>query len=547
MASTHQHTGYCMSSFDSPIGYAKNPLLSTKSISHFPTITPNLGFPLQRLPFEIRCAISNHLSQYDCLNLLRTSKEIYSSTIDRLYQNIVVDANFKRFDNEHEYGWFKNSIACTYISSPYNLRRFLKVAPNQVIRYFECTSLPESLNIYDYGLHNDLLTFFGTCHHLILLIWCGVGFDMQYIQNLQNKNLLTKLILHTNDDMVDLELPLTHFELHPASLQQLKKLRITTNLEVLKLGIGRYEKSSMSVKCQDLIMVGVEHTVVSQLVDLINLIINLPIQNLNTLGLENVLVSPKDAPILISSIDISKLTTLILRSVSEYQIVPTRIANVRQYLEPSFLNLIAPNLKNLRSLILDYREAYKLSISDFLSELPGLESLDLTIRFNDTFSEGIVFYHDLGLSLSSLTNLRKLALESRREYFNFSNSTIDHLTSVPPNTQLYTHHLRKLKKLKTLRINPGSEHFEVAALVLELPDLSMLDIFGSRAGGSPNLGLGMVHPSVYDEWFKVQHVATQYVLANSGINYIRINRYVFEVVGDAVNPRSGLDRWFDNH
>lgn len=82
-------------------------------------------------------------------------------------------------------------------------------------------------------------------------------------------------------------------------------------------------------------------------------------------------------------------------------------------------------------------------------------------------------------------------------------------------------------------------------LLRTLDHLIYLDDYGQTAGGAPNLGLGMVHPSVFDEWFKVQHVALLYHEAQTHLNYVRIKSYIFDFDDDAANPRSGIDRWFE--
>lgn len=226
--------------FNAPIGYSKNPLLYgegmakllalaleetrglavgleleltisllnqlmflERSVPRILPLNPTISgltqppLTLDILPFEIRLIIANELSQFDCLNLLRVSKAMYESTISRLYQFIVVDQEYSRFNNEMEYGFkrmkqesinntqkhrYVQHFSCTFINSPYNFKRFIKTYNQKLekegdhegfpyVRKFECIDLPDSLNIYDHELNDDLIHFFRNLSSLNQLIW----------------------------------------------------------------------------------------------------------------------------------------------------------------------------------------------------------------------------------------------------------------------------------------------------------------------------------------------------------------------------------------
>lgn len=638
---------------NAPIGYSKNPLLYGKDLAgsrrsvlalqlRLDQLVPRAlpptgedsgpapsGLTLETLPFEVRVIIANELSQFDCLNLLRVNRALYQSTIPRLYQYIVVDEEYSRFNNETEYG-FKRSFhvsinntqqhrylhhfSCTFINSPYSFKRFIRTYNHKFaeegdhegfphVRKFECIHLPDSLNIYDHDLNDELIHFFRNLSSLNQLIWLSDNFRLEFLHSLPQKALVTTLVLNIkfsnylgelneveNDSRLNFP-NLTHFQIQP--FQNARKLvkiidnllinprndpdQLSSKLETLNLSrINRTVDNHISLpNSHDLITLSplqrtqnpVNHSTLKDLdIKIIPALFRQSrltyLTNLTSLSLDNVLVSPADASLLIKSVNLAKLRKLSLRGISEYQMlsVDNRVGSVRELLEPSFIVQIAPYLTNIKRLALDYRQALVDSVPEFLevvaSNRAPLEAVDLTIRLNhtkplDSHEAQTDFYNEYADGIARFLKLHTLSIEIRHEIDNYSDSNnLNVLTSIPPHTQFYKK-LATLARLQCLRINPGENNNvnEALELILKLPLLNKLEIFGNKAGGSPNLGLGMVHPSLYDEWFKVQHVALFYLQCNRHLQYVRINQCIFECDGSSmkVNPRTGITRWFDQN
>ncbi|KAK6463920.1 hypothetical protein DFJ63DRAFT_54140 [Scheffersomyces coipomensis] len=665
MANLIGNNQFPISSFNSPIGYSKNPLLYGQQHNHdestnasgttTPIIdeqpssatitshnvsltTPPKELTFDKLPYEIRSQVANELSQFDCIKLLLVNKAIYASTITRLYQYIIIDEDYNSFNNEKEYNYrryerdnkYRSQFSCTFINSSYNLKRFIRVYNTKFmkehsfdgidenfphIRRFECIKIPDSLNIYDYELNDQLILFFKHLICLRQLIWLNDNFRLEFLYNLKNKYLINTLVLNIKfsnylnelndanelDDYSKLTFPnIINFQIQPFHNSK-KLMKIINNLLINRhdpvdvssnlrsLVLSKYHKSYdnniLLPNCRDLIGFTSSnnnndinninnnnnftvHTTLHE-IDLksISSLFRFSklkyLSNLTTLSLDNILITPEDSQIFINAINLPHLTSLSLRGISEYQIISdeafgTRDRNViLEYLKPSFLEHIAPHLHNLRHLSIDYRQTYIDSVPLFIQTIPSksLKSLDLLIRLNHTkplsnHEDELKFYNEYQLAiLTHAKTLNKLSIELRQEIDNYSDSNnLNILVSIPSRIHFYSD-LVQLTSLTSLRINPGDNVDEFLYLIKNLHSLKKLDIFGSKAGGSPNLGLGMIHPSIYDEWYKVQHVALFYLQCNAHIDYIRINSCIFECNGInlQINPRYGITRWFDRH
>lgn len=625
---------------DSPVFYCKSPVVyesyhdprSTKSLDELKIYFQNehISKPikdntLDKLPFEIRLKIANQLSQFDCLNLLRTNKAMYLSTIPRLYQHIIIDQDYSQFNREYEFKHYNNmddfndyeDFSCSYIKSPYNFKRFLhyyiqlhlahendssnynKFGPSETfpyIRKIQCINIPDSLNIYDYELNYNLSEFFLKLSHLNELIWLNDNFKLEYLEMLPNRRSISTLVLnikfsnyltelHTpksldyNSDVSDdeesskiLQFPnLTNFQIRPfqnsnrlikiinSLLTNTNPKTISEHLKILK--ISRFDKdiSVLVPPCNELVTT----SEVSPLNELdLGTIKSLftysdmkHLNNLSILLFNNCLLTPDDSTTLQNSINLGNLKKLELKNVSEYQRINTTVGNqneLRDSLQTSFIVRIGPHLTNLQHLLIDYRECLTDSVPEFLNILPSnkLQSLDLTIRYNQTklksFNEDIreyyIAYSRSLVSQNKCNSLKKLSIETKEE-----NTFCD--LSIPLPSDFFYTELRQCTNLRSLRLNPcdSNSSEKVLQLISNLPKLTMLDVFGTRAGGAPHLGLGMVHPAIFDEWFKVQHVAILYLQHNSRLRYIRINKCIFECDGEnvLVNPRDGIERWFN--
>lgn len=582
---------------------------------------------LDKLPFEIRLKIANQLSQFDCLSLLRTNRAMYSSTIPRLYQHIIVDQHYSQFNKEYDFRHYISidgfneceDFSCSYIKSPYNFKRFLhhyiklhqsleddttnynKFGPNVTypfIRKIQCIDLPDSLNVYDYELNDNLSVFFGKLTHLKELIWLNDNFRLEYLEMLPNYQSITTLVLNIkfSNYLTELHSPSRmEYDSDHSDVGETATARPLKFPNLINFQIRPFQNSNRLIKIINNLLISCKPDIISEHLKILklsrfdkdisvlvppfqNLVTNSEISELNELDLgtiqslfvrselkylnslsillfNNCLLTPEDSHTLINSVNLANLKTLELKNVSEYQKIQATISNrdeLINHLKTSFIVKIAPYLSTLLHLCIDYRESLTDSVPEFLKLISSdnLKSLDLTIRYNqsklksfdDDINEFYGAYSNAIISGNKYETLVKLSIETKEE-----NAFCD--LSIPIPSNVFYEELSNCLNLKSLRINPSdiNNSDKVAKLISSLPKLTKLDVFGSHAGGAPHLGLEMVHPTVYDEWFRVQHAAILYLQYNKHLKYIKINKCIFECQGDLVQvtPRDGIDRWFN--
>lgn len=175
-----------------------------------------------------------------------------------------------------------------------------------------------------------------------------------------------------------------------------------------------------------------------------------------------------------------------------------------------------------------------------------MKTLDLTIRYNrsklSSYQSESILYEEYALAITSnnrLNTLTKLSIDLKEE-----NSYCGDISISLPLPMVFYNKINQCQNLKSLRFSP-SNHNEIINMIEMLKKLQYLDVFGTNAGGAPHLGLEMVNPTFFDEWFKVQHIAMLYTRCNMNLKYVRVNKCVFENLGIEVCPRDGLNRWFD--
>ncbi|CAH2352966.1 hypothetical protein CLIB1423_08S04896 [[Candida] railenensis] len=597
-------------SFDTPIGYTKNPLPKRSYFNHYvhedkrresppPPVT---GLTLDKLPREIRVRIANELSQLDSFNLLRTCRSLYSSTLPRLYQNIIIDQNYSQFNKEYNYHQFEkvdlelSLFSCSYINSPYNFKKFLKnyitlyksftlqllqhrYVEFPSIKSFSCIDLPDELNIYDHGLNELLIEFVQVQPHLKELIWLGTGFEYKYLEYLPNCKSLVNLSLNLKYSSyitekrqtalaaynmpypLKIQFPnLTNLEIQNFnSLFMLREILVNVLFSIENIGdqLTKIKLSRSDNHLNDSLLlypydslIGPSLPFKSHELNTFDSIFANPkvrFNRLTSLVLHDFLIEPDEADLFMKCVNLENLTTLELSSVTEYQQSFDGVD-----LKTSFLLRIVSKLTNLKHLRIDYRESIVDSVPKFLRLLPQsskLQSLDLTIRYNRsklrTFRHETTLYEEYAQSI--LLNdrdwtLEKLSIDIKEE--NLYCGDINISLPLPP---MFYDCLSRCKNLKSLRFSPSSAeiHNEILEMVQSLSKLEFLDVFGTKAGGAPHMGLEMVHPSIYDEWFKVQHVAMLYCKSNKNLKYIRVNKCVFEHLRNDISPRDGIDRWFN--
>lgn len=538
---------------NAPIGYAKYPIQTQTDVSHSVlepdyTITPPPpgSRTIDLLPPEILDYITGILSQNDTISLALTCKALEKPCLDRLYARVVVDSKYTQFNRE-------NSRSYTYINLLYSLKRFLHSKRTLAVKALYVVSLPDLLWLNDPQMKELQLNFFGSLSNLHELVWLTSFFDTDYLMQLPSHGLLTRLETNVARGTLEMQSSFSFPNLETLSIrpfsskhalaclvlgQTLRSLKLAQFAddpamllpparylanpdEYMEANHPRHEKSRMGCGISELIH-GSEGLGI--------------MPALTALSLDNLLVSEEDAHRIARGLVLGQLRRLELKNVSE--VGPVQGSRV------GFLGHLGPGVPALQHLRLDFREAAPDTVGPFLKCAKDLKSLDLVVRMNDvkkTYVDVDAMYVDYGETIGDLQKLEHLCVEVREEV-----ELLDKTLATPV---LMLEALTKLTKLRTLRLNGNEGGHAVETfldLLRKLPKLTMLDVFGKWAGGPPNLGLGMVHPNVFDSWFKVQHVALLYWRVQSLLKYIRIRECVFEVRDGVANPRSHLDRWFDS-
>lgn len=531
---------------NAPFGYAKNPVAPRKSRSPQSTGRPpqtlarggaapasspqsdgSKARALDSLPPEIASSVADHLSQYDCLSLAATSRTMHVTCMPRLLHKVVVDPSYTEFSPEY-------APHCTYINLLYSFRRFVRAGP--LVQTLWVEALPD-LACIDGDTAHALMDFFRLQESLAALIWRPPTFNWEWLARLPQPENLLRLdicmaLLHLPRSEASLHAQfcnLDHLRLHvPLTLAQWARLEGgCEHLRALCVDRSTREPTALLPPSRDL--AAPDFAAVD--VDTIRKVFATPRPTLLALTLSNVLVCEDDALRLAQAVCLPQLEYFALHGVAECG------ARTRD----GFLPLIAPQVTNLRALHLDFREGAQDTVAAFLAAIATapLTELDLVVRLNEiklSFADADTIYSTHARALAAFSLLTKLSIEVRQESA-FCDLTV-------PTPEVLGRTTGGMRLLRSLRLSVPTLR-TLAAWLAPLERLQYLDVFGVRAGGAPNLGLGMVHPNVFDEWFKVQHAAQLYAEARPSLLYVRINQCVFDFSGADVNPRDGIDRWFD--
>lgn len=566
---THLHDYRLL--LNAPIGYSKNPLVIRSDVPRiivdedFSSPPSARNHSIDKLPPEITAHITNMLNQHDTLSLAYTSKTMATQCFVRLYEKVVVDSHYTQFNKEYPHYH-------TYINLLYNFKKFIRNRRSQGVKSLHVVSLPDLTNIYDADVSRLLHEFFALLTNLHELVWLLDNFRLEYLRRLPNHACLTRLELNIKysnylgelapgkavEDNEYLFPNLVTFHIRPfLNLRRLVKLlnnllvarnshHVRQSLRSLKLARFDSDTTLLVPPARELANPAALDSTDDdhheyELDTLEAVFVRSHMGRLNgliELSLNNMLVSERDAQILSKSVDLTKIRRLELKNVSEYGARPED--DPRR----GVLGQLAPQLSQLIELRLDYREASIDTIGPFLHSLENLRSLDMVVRLNDikkACTDVSAMYMDYGTAISRQKHMEHFCVEIREE-----SSFCD---IVVPTPLPIIKSLKNLTNLRSIRLNAGDRTQSVEALLevlRSLPKLEILDVFGAKAGGAPNLGLGMIHPNVYDEWFKVQHVALLYWRAQIGLRYVRIHKCVFEIYDGVANPRDGIDWWFDS-
>ncbi|OBA23054.1 hypothetical protein METBIDRAFT_37627 [Metschnikowia bicuspidata var. bicuspidata NRRL YB-4993] len=513
---------------------------------------------LSRLPPEIKMEIASNLSQIDAVCLSRTGKAMSECSVQRIYDRVVVEANYTQFSKEY-------CPRYTYINLLYSLKQFFRAKHRNLTRALHVTGLPDLANIYYVETHDLMHRFFAELHNLHELVWTAENFTPDHLHVLPNRPLLERLEVNINfagpgpacEPMAGFE-GLRILQIRPfANLKRLRHLLLEflgsggSEMRSLEfLGLARCDSDSPALlPARELRNLGSEPATgdgsqagsadveTNTLHTLLTCQSAGRIRNLTKLSLNSIFVSEADATLLAESMHLPNLETLVLKKVAE-------CGGGAEDRSGGFLRVLAPHFDKLRHLHLDFRETTRASIAPFLSTIPQLTSLDLIERMNDlkrACLDVTQLYSDYGASIARHGTLQKLSVEVRQEH--------SFCETVMPTPEPVLSAISSLHALGSLRLSSvnalANETF--TEMLQGLSRLRFLDVFGVHSAGFLNLGLGMVHPNIYDEWFKVQHFAEELGQIQPATQYVRINQCVFECTCSLVSPRDTIDGWFDEN
>lgn len=547
-----------MFEFNAPIGYSKNPLCvaspqpiilndSVISSPHSPK------FAIDQLPLDILVRILSFSDQLDLLNLSYTNKYMAKSCLPSIYETVIVDSTYTPFNKEH-------SAGATFINSLFYFKKYIKTYSGKYpTRNFYVVGLPDLFNVYDMEMSIAIAHFFSKLTHLNELVWLLDGFRLEYLNKLFSPS-IRRIEINTHHSRTTREYPnslnqklpyLDTLSLFPVDTltklaHMLRQFLKEPSIKLISLTLSKYDSklATLVPSAEELATADIVDTThradfeTDTVAVVFKTIQPETLSRLTTLCLGHMLVCIDDAKLLAKSVDLTQISSFCLSHVSEYETEESRLDDY------GFLGYIGPLLIRLKHLHLDFRETQRDTIGPFLSRVASVESLDLVVRMNEVKRSHVdvdIMHLQYIAALERHKSLKKLSLQFHEESCN-----CDVLEIVPIS---YITSFHKFRELQSLRISSGSEFHKkrLIELLQNLPNLVFLDDYGTNAGGAPNLGLGMVHPNIFDEWFKVQHVAMLYHNAQPKIQYARIKKYIFEFEGNDANPRSGIDNWFEDH
>lgn len=586
--------------FSAPIGYAGLPLVPSFKSSRVDLTRSLLSSPepvqccssriaLTDIPVEIVQEIARYLPQGDVIKLSFLAKYLHACLSPLLYRNIVADYQYSLLDEEF------NQNNKTFIKTKYNLKRFFqRILENRFlaeeVRELHCIRLP--LEMVEYELMTDHVSkVFPSLVNLRCLDWFSSNeLDLKALGDLPNLELLQQLYLNVSKHK-------NQSEMVDADFSSLGSLAITPFIDSKNLSAifhRLFSQTDLSKTLQELKLCRLSRKV--SLLDppsrwLVSTedVIDLDLQTMPTimrclcqsgqrrlklkkLSLEGCLIKPSDFHLLNEGIDLQKLVFLELSCV-EYQkinlldyhgamplqgLLPS---DLKRLMAPSFLQLLAPQvMTNLRHLSLDLRQALIDSCPHFICSMRELHSLDVVVRWNDTKRESYASWPEYMVDFANAIKrhtgtLSKLSIESTDDVNQYN-----HSLKIPEQAFAVLFENTKYPRLTSLRLNTPSESINNAGKIFfakTVPKLELLHVFGQDAGGPPHMGLQNIHPGLFDDWIRVQHVALQMaqLALRRNLKYVKVDKCVFELryskpedpLEFEALPRENLQGWFDLH
>ncbi|SCU86849.1 LAME_0D07888g1_1 [Lachancea meyersii CBS 8951] len=588
-------------SFYTPIGHAGLPLphdyFHGASYEIPKSATPE-AFPMDynvcttdsasKLPIEIKIRISNLLSQYDLVNLARTSKQFCAVAMQALFSKIVVDSRHSYLQGAHQ--TVKNRV--TYVKTRYNFARLMRLISENgenlgsLIKCFEIINLPDGMS------KSEIRTLMCTSLPVmgnLCKFYCGsdtLSLPPKMLQLMPNKRgvetLAVNVDLRHGCEPIDTFANVQKLSINPfvdsgrlaGFLSKILVPTVVENLTTLCVArectsvLSRPSNESLivtgfmlnnnleqpdSAESDEVVKFNQRDLGFWRFLDSVSSRDG-KFENLGNLEVSGVSVVPEDCLRVVDGINLGAIKLLALSDVQEVQVireVDYEVTDFRslalEHMQSSFLGGLSPFLQNLRKLRLDYREPIKDSVHEFLRSLKedagvSLQELDLSIHWDDSKLalwpswQALAQKYMTSILLHAQT-LRKLSLVAFHDYKFYE------LPKRIPSEVLIQ--LQQCRALKSLRLHGESLHPVGANLIAQFTGLETLDLVGKASGGPQHMALQAVHAGVLDRWYRVIHVAIALSRSNPALKHVRIDRCLFECLSNGtVGPQTD-DQGFD--
>lgn len=549
------------------------------------------------LPFEIRALIARECLQADAFRLCLTCKDLYNSTVSRLYQCIVFDSAHRHFNKEFTYKRLKPStidtntdkfshndydsryFSYTSVRTVGGLRRCMKTLRMSKIkagyvRRFECLN---SMDLPDLEIRQFVKDVFPRMPNLAILVWdASPEITVDLIQQIARPEYIETLCLDLalrNDNISrsisQMTFPnLRHLTIRPYLSSKFLKLiakmisnsqDTIRNLRALYLGrelhLSHEVGSGFAFASMNPSQGPVDDQAITSFFG--TLLINTPEKTklkLTHLGLDGVTVSGhSDFQILDEAVDLETIINLKLAGTDmtgfatddDVRVNGADVNSVR------FIQPLGPKLSKLQSLEIDWSEQFTNNVPRFFRDLKhGLQSLSVIIRSNTARSNNEVVWSEHcqsyvdAITTSHCHTLKQLAIDGIEEI-----SFKDVYKPLPMKT-LYT--LQNCVNLTGLSVSAPSTSPESSEVVNKLlHSMCRLQFFHLRNNHTkPYLGQNVSYQ--IEDWIRYKHSVESFInaqLPSKALSYIKLEDHIFDVSirGKPAVIREGLLRWFDEN
>lgn len=552
---------------------------------------------LSGLPFEIRSLIAQECLQADAFRLCLTCKDLYSSTVSRLYQCIVFDSAHRHFNKEFTYKRLKPStvdedaddisrvdhesryFSYTSVRTVGGLRRCMKtLRADKVkagyVRRFECLN---SMDLPDLEIRQFVKDVFPSMPNLASLVWdASPEITVDLVQQIARPEYIETLCLDLalrNDkvsrSIAQMVFPnLRHLTIRPYLSSEFLVLiakmisnspDTIKNLRALYLGRELHLSHEVGSGFAFASMNPSQSPVDDQAIPaFFGTLLAKNSENtklrLTHLGLDGITVNGGiDFQILDQAVELETITHLKLAGTDmigfetedEVRVNGAGISSVR------FVQPLGPKLQKLQSLEVDWSEQFVNNVPNFFQDLTrGLQSLSVIIRSNIarsrsdmTWSEHCQHYVD-SITTSHCRTLKQLALDGVEEI-----SFKDVYKPLPMKALLTLRDCVNLTGLSVSAPSPSLDSNNVIDKLLHcMPHLRFFHLRNNHT--KPYLGQNVSYQ--IEDWIRYKHSVERFInaqLPSKSLSYIKLENHVFDVSvrNKPAVIREGLLRWFDEN